>query len=198
MAKVRKPQQKRSITTKNKLELAAKALFSQKGYHGTNAREIADKAGVSVGSFYSYYEDKKSIFMEIFRKHSEDRIMEIIRNIPKDSIKAKESVYQIIKAILDANELSPEFHREAMALRYSDSEIEALYERIHKQNIQIFMEQLQSHKDLLRVQDIEAASMVVCKASEEVLDSIKTFNSGLDETRLIDALSDMIYCYLFK
>lgn len=198
MTGVRTPQQQRSITTKNKLESAAKILFSQKGYHGTNAREISDEAGVSVGSFYAYYEDKKAIFMEIFRKHSEDRILEIIRNIPKDAIRAKESVYRIIKAMLDANELSPEFHREVMALRYTDPEVEALYQRIHAQSIQIFMAYLQSKKEELRIQDIEAAATVVCNAAEEVLHAVKTFCTGMNEQRLIEALSDMIHRYLYN
>ena len=198
MANIRKPQQKRSITTKNRLESAAKKLFSIKGFHGTNARDIAEEAGVSVGSFYSYYEDKKAIFMEIFRKYSEERMLEIIRNIPKDSIKEKQGVYQIIRAILDANELSPEFHREVLALRYTDPEIEDLYQRIHAQSIAIFVEHLRSKENKLRVKDIEAAAIVVCNASEEVLHSIKTFSTGIDDQRLIEALSDMIYQYLFK
>ena len=198
MANIRKPQQKRSITTKAKLESAAKKLFSMKGYHGTNARDIAVEAGVSVGSFYSYFEDKKAIFMEIFRKHSEERTLEIIRNIPEDSIKAKQGVHQIIRAILDANALSPEFHKEVMALRYSDPEIEALYQRIHAQSIDIFVEILRSRQDKLRVKDIEAAAIVVCNASEEVLHSVITFSTGIDDQRLIEALSDMIYQYLFK
>ena len=100
MSTIRTPQQQRSITTKNKLESAAKTLFSKKGFHGTNAKEIADEAGVSVGSFYSYYSDKKSIFMEIIEEHNEKRKLEIIRNISGDAIQAKESVYQIIKAIV--------------------------------------------------------------------------------------------------
>lgn len=198
MANIRNPQQKRSITTKAKLESAAKKLFSMKGYHGTNARDIAEEAGVSVGSFYSYFEDKKAIFMEIFRKHSEERTLEIIRNIPEDSIKEKQGVHQIIRAILDANALSPEFHREVMALRYSDPEIEALYQRIHSQSIDIFVELLRSRQEKLRVKDIEAAAIVVCNASEEVLHSVMTFSTGIDDQRLIEALSDMIYQYLFK
>jgi len=169
-----------------------------KGYHGTNARDIAEEAGVSVGSFYSYFEDKKAIFMEIFRKHSEERTLEIIRNIPEDSIKEKQGVHQIIRAILDANALSPEFHREVMALRYSDPEIEALYQRIHSQSIDIFVELLRSRQEKLRVKDIEAAAIVVCNASEEVLHSVMTFSTGIDDQRLIEALSDMIYQYLFK
>ena len=198
MPTIRKPQQQRSITTKNKLESAAKKLFSQKGYHGTNARDIADEAGVSVGSFYSYYEDKKAIFLEVFRKHNEERKLEIIRNIPKNAIKAKQSVYQIIRAILDANELSPEFDREVMAMRYTDPEIEVLFQKIHDQSIAIFVEQLKLKEDELRVKDVEAAAVVVCNATEEVLHSIKSFSTGIDEQRLIEALSDMIYQYLFK
>ena len=85
-----------------------------------------------------------------------------------------------------------------MALRYADPEIERLYEKIHAQSIALFIDHLRLNQDRLRVKDIEAAATVICSASEEVLHSIKTFCTGMDEQRLIDALSDMIYRYLFN
>ena len=197
MAKTRTPIQQRSIETKEKLESAAKYLFSEKGFHGTNAKQISHKAGVSVGSFYAYYENKKDLFMELFRKHSEERTLEIIKNISADTIKAKESVRQIIQALLDVKELSPEFHREVLALRYSDPEIDAYYEKFQKRSIEIFAEQMYRHKDRMRVDDIEAAATIVCGATEEILHRIQALETP-EEQRLIAALSDMIFRYLFK
>jgi AcrR family transcriptional regulator len=39
-------------------------LFSQKGYHHTNSKEITAAAGVATGSFYAYFKDKREIFIE--------------------------------------------------------------------------------------------------------------------------------------
>lgn len=43
---------------------AALELFVRKGYDGTKIQDIASRAGVSVGTFYLYYRDKKELFMD--------------------------------------------------------------------------------------------------------------------------------------
>lgn len=45
---------------------AAKQLFSEKGYAATGLREIAEKAGVSLGNIYNYFKNKEEIFCSIF------------------------------------------------------------------------------------------------------------------------------------
>ncbi len=65
--KVRIPRQKRGIETKGRIIQAARGLFSRKGFHGTNSKEIASAAGVSIGSFYSYFQDKKALFLEVWK-----------------------------------------------------------------------------------------------------------------------------------
>ena len=69
---VRVPQQARSIKKRNRLVEAGMALFGEKGFQGTNAKEIAEKAGVSVGSFYAYFTDKKALLMEVLIRHMEE------------------------------------------------------------------------------------------------------------------------------
>ena len=49
---------KRSIEKKEALKKAAVELFSTKGFHNTSSNEIAKKANVSIGTFYSYFVDK--------------------------------------------------------------------------------------------------------------------------------------------
>jgi len=39
---------------KRKIERAALQCFTRKGFHGTTVREIAKKAGVSMGKLYIY------------------------------------------------------------------------------------------------------------------------------------------------
>lgn len=51
---------------KQKIVDTARALFSEKGYAGTGLREIAEKAGVSLGNIYNYFKNKEEIFSEIF------------------------------------------------------------------------------------------------------------------------------------
>ena len=60
-----------------KIERAALQLFTRKGFHGTTVREIAKKAGVSMGKLYIYYDTKEDIFIDLV--HHLGRKMETIR-----------------------------------------------------------------------------------------------------------------------
>lgn len=62
---------------KLKLERAALQLFTRKGFHGTTVREIAEKAGVSMGTLYIYYDTKEEIFTDLV--HSMGAKMEVLR-----------------------------------------------------------------------------------------------------------------------
>ncbi len=47
---------------------AATALFGAQGYDAVGTPEIAQRAGVSVGTFYRYFTDKHEIYLEIARR----------------------------------------------------------------------------------------------------------------------------------
>jgi AcrR family transcriptional regulator len=51
--------------TQLRIEAAALELFTTQGFHGTNIRDIAERAGVSQGAIYTYYASKERIFEEL-------------------------------------------------------------------------------------------------------------------------------------
>ncbi len=200
LQKVRMPQQKRGIKTRNRIMAAAKKLFSDKGFHGTNAKEIAAFADVSVGSFYAYFNDKKDLFMQIFEEHAECKVVRILtdQDMDIDKDNHKERVHFLIKAILDTHDLSPEFHREVISMRYNDPEVEKVFEKIDRRSYSHVAAFLSNFKDKLRVDDIDVAAMVVSAAVEEVICGIKVFNHYKEPEKMIEGLADMIHRYLFK
>lgn len=50
---------------KGRIEEAAKELFIHQGFHGTSMRDIAARAGVSLGNLYNYYRTKEDILESI-------------------------------------------------------------------------------------------------------------------------------------
>jgi AcrR family transcriptional regulator len=71
MDKVGKKQKKqaRAIETQQKLIEAARVLFRERGYLETTTRHISERAGVSIGSFYVYYQDKKALFQDLIEEY---------------------------------------------------------------------------------------------------------------------------------
>jgi AcrR family transcriptional regulator len=47
---------------------AATVLFGSRGYDAVGTPEIAQQAGVSVGTFYRYFDDKHEVYLEIARR----------------------------------------------------------------------------------------------------------------------------------
>ncbi len=85
---------------KKKIERAALQLFTRKGFHGTTVREIAKKAGVSMGKLYIYYDTKEDIFVDLV--HRLARNMEVIRQkelIPLMESLDPDSLRKLAKAI---------------------------------------------------------------------------------------------------
>jgi len=55
------------------IRAAAIQVFSEKGYHEARADEIAQAAGVAVGTIYNYFENKEDILFDIFATEFAER-----------------------------------------------------------------------------------------------------------------------------
>lgn len=64
----REPKQKRSIRTRDRLLEAARRQFAERGYRETQSGDIAQNAGVSVGTFYEYFSDKRTAYLMVIRE----------------------------------------------------------------------------------------------------------------------------------
>jgi len=194
--KIRNPKQKRSEDTKNKLKSAGKKLFSEKGYYNTSSNEIVKIAEVSIGTFYNYYNDKKELFIEILN----DYCRNIIGNIKINFIESKNDIKSLIEGyivkVMHAHDASVEFHSEMMSLIYTDSQIRTVMNGYEKSVMESIEKMLIINKEHLKVTDFKSASFIIYKMVEEVIHSIKIFNTEYDHTSLLKELTDMICSYL--
>jgi AcrR family transcriptional regulator len=69
-----------------RIEAAALELFTKQGFHGTNIRDIAEKARVSQGAIYNYYPSKEAIFEGLVKsyRHSMRKFQERLFRILED------------------------------------------------------------------------------------------------------------------
>ncbi len=59
------PVTQRGQKTRQKLLRAAETIFGEKGYERASIADITRKSGVALGTFYVYFPDKQSIFVEV-------------------------------------------------------------------------------------------------------------------------------------
>ncbi len=203
--KARKPVQDRGIQTRAAILDAARALFAEKGYHGTNSKEIAARAGVATGTFYSYFEDKKPVFFEVIRGYYReiadavlsDGALEIYSLPVRTRADLKKLVHELIRALYTAHTLSPALHREITAMTYGDPEVERLIREEEGKTIALVGALLSKVSDRLAVADVEAAVEVVVHSAEELIHRLRMFEHDIADERVLGELEDMIYRYLF-
>ena len=64
--------EKQKVDRHRRMVSAASRLFTKHGYDATSMEAIADKAGVSVGTVYNYYESKSEILLAIVVQEGEE------------------------------------------------------------------------------------------------------------------------------
>lgn len=76
---LKKPKTNRGLQTRNKLLRSAEHIFGKNGYHNTSIIEITQRAGVSLGNFYTYFESKYQIF-ECLIWEMQSELIELIKD----------------------------------------------------------------------------------------------------------------------
>lgn len=96
----KKFQQERARRTYVALIAAAEQVFAERGYDATGTPDIAERAGVSVGTFYRYFDDKKQIYLEIIRTHSEAALRNIMAGLQPERFLGK-ARHETIRMAID-------------------------------------------------------------------------------------------------
>jgi AcrR family transcriptional regulator len=195
--KIRTPQQVRGIETKKRIIDAAMRLFSQKGFHNTNSKEISTLAAVSIGSFYAYFQDKKQLFLEVLRDYYEQITTRIQLSDTFQETDIHKFLYSYISNTLRAHEFFPEFYREIIIMEYSDPVVKEIRNELEKQALDLTYNHLKIWQDQIRVKDLDVASFIIYTATKNIAHAVIFSKVDIKEDRLIRELVDMITRYLF-
>ncbi len=145
--KTREPRQQRSIEKRNRILEAGYQLFCEKGYYNTNTAEIAKLAGVSTGIIYSYFKDKRDIFLVIIENYIRSTTAPMYELI--ETVKQPVNIYEVVKHILymmiESHTMGKHVHEEMEALAHTDEDVSRLYTQFKddmSHNILSLMEQI--------------------------------------------------------
>lgn len=73
------PRSRRGEATRAALIAAAREVFERDGYLDARVSDITEEAGVSSGSFYTYFDDKQQVFAAVVEAVQEDMLHPHIR-----------------------------------------------------------------------------------------------------------------------
>ena len=75
---LREPRTERGRRTQRAILDAAASEFGEKGFHESSIVSITIRAGVALGSFYTYFESKEALFKALVADKTEDRTLGLL------------------------------------------------------------------------------------------------------------------------
>jgi AcrR family transcriptional regulator len=187
----RRAKQARSQQTVRAILEAAARVLEREGYARATTNRIAEAAGVSVGTVYEYFADKEALFDVLIER----QIGELVAGIQRDPIQPDTPVATTIRRLLEVS---------LKSLRGGPGFIRALEQvpgALFRQRlesgratvIEFVRLWLESHRDELRVSDLELAAFVAVSAAESVATNA---SDDLFGEALVDELTSMLGLYL--
>lgn len=200
---LRTPQQARSRRTREKILAAAITCFEELGYDATTTAAIAKRARISVGSLYSYFQDKRTILLELFEKMSSQVTTHIIQSLDPTAWRdndARASVRSLIDALFHTRTFNPGMQRIIWERYFKDPEFREAVQshelRVRTAMVELFA--VLKEQGRLRVRDIASAAFVLHTSVEWTASRLMLGTYGAEIDPAVAATSDMVSRFLFS
>jgi AcrR family transcriptional regulator len=193
----KRPEQDRSrATVEAILEAAARVLVTS-GYEAFTTNRVAEKAGISIGSFYQYFPNKDALLSELMRSHIEEIESGVVEMAVHAATMPLEQLIRVaIEQNINAHLINPELHRvlsEEVPLA-GLTNWKATYTRRMHERVRAAFELRRSE---IRVPDLDLAVYMVTSAVEAVVhNAVSARTAELKSGALAAELARMLVGYL--
>ncbi len=193
----KQPVQLRSKALVGALMGAATRILSKASIDSVTTNEIADLAGVSIGSLYQYFPNKRALVAALIRSRASADIAQLTRfmDLPLE-VPLVEAIREGVLALVDRHRKSPHLYRVLLRAVPDLDQHEAVRELARAGRRQ-FAAFLRSRRHETRTLDPELAALVLGRAVEATLhDVILEEPTLLEDPRLANELTTLCVSYL--
>lgn len=199
---VREFPQERARRTYEGLLVAATSVFSERGYDATQTPDIAAAAGVSVGTFYRYFSDKREVFMEILRAELSRQYKRVMRGLTAENLVGTErrvTIEATMQVLFDNLLRHPKMQRVFVEMSLRDEQVAQLHQKFDRASQKRIAELIAAICPREQVADPEATAYVIHTAVVECAHHIVGAHGELpvSRERSLAALTDLVYRSLF-
>ncbi len=107
----RKPKQRRARQTVEAILDAVTRILKREGVGAITTNHIAEVAGVSIGSVYQYFPDKRAIFVALHRRHVEEIDRVIQASLVEHAASSLDTLVRVlVEAMVNAHTSDPELY----------------------------------------------------------------------------------------
>jgi len=181
---------------------AAAELFAQQGYDAVGTPEIAQRAGVSVGTFYRYFDDKHEVYLEIMRRTIVAAYNETLERLVPErfvGLARHETISEACRVLFDHVLARPELTRSFMEMSLRDdavAELRRAFEQLACQQLAALIATITPRE---HVPDPDASAYVIYGAAMQAAYGLAVYlvPTALDRERVHTALVSVIERALF-
>ena len=194
--------QERSKRSYEALISAAEELFAAHGYDAIGTPEIAQKAGVSVGTFYRYFDDKHEVYLEIMRRMMVAAYNETIDRLKPEHFVGRarhETISEACSILFDHVLSRPQLTRSFMEMSLRDANVAELRRAFEQLGCQRLAALIETVTPRDHVPDPEAFAYVLYGAAMQCAYglAVHLVPSAIDRERAKAALTAFIERALF-
>lgn len=148
----------RGQKTRQKLLRAAEVIFGEKGYERASIADITRKSGVALGTFYVYFPDKQSIFVEVV-----DELGERLRRLIAESVTGLSHRIEVeregLRAFFEFAREHPNLYRVVRQAEFVD---EACYRRYYDRFAKGYVRGLTQAMDAGQIRRMDPEALAYC------------------------------------
>ena len=134
--------QRHQLLSREQLLDAAEEIFGRKGYHETTLKEVAELAEFSVGSVYSFFDNKDDLFRQIFLRRGEEFMPELRAVLADEHGTPLERLHRLVDFQVRWFREHPHFGR--LYLRHPDRDMDAVIEANYEEAMHLEAELFRS------------------------------------------------------
>jgi AcrR family transcriptional regulator len=193
----KRPRQERSRATVDSILGATARVLVERGFDGLTTNEVAEAAGVSIGSLYQYYPNKEALVAALIEQHVEQMNAAILSELTRVAqLPMAEAVRAVIELTIRAHSIEPELHRvltEQVPRVGRMARLRELDSICHRMVAGV----LAARKDELAIQDADLAAFILVASIEAITHRAALFcPERLRDPRLIDEAVALVTRYL--
>lgn len=193
----RKPKQNRSHNTVETIVQGAFIALARHGAEGATTRQIAECAGVGVGSIYEYFENKEAIFSAMGQRFAKE-LVALIQGHTQTIVRLslRDAVYELIAQTAEFLKKNDELYLKC-ARESALMEKHVPFGQVYRALSDLFLQHAIRHPEILQLNNLQSITYIFINSGmATMIRYLNHPNPGFSFEDLARGLADMAGHYV--
>lgn len=193
----KRPRQVRSKATVDTILVASARILVKRGFDGFTTNEVAQVAGVSIGSLYQYFPNKEALVAALIDRHIEEMNAAVLSELARVAqLPMAEAVRAVIELTIRAHSVDTALHQvltEQVPRVGRMARLRELDGTVYRVVAGVFA----ARRAELAIRDPELSAFIVVVAIVAIVNRVVLFAPDrLSDPRLVDEATALVTRYL--